>query len=380
MVSITLVHQPMNFLKNILHKKEDPIQSYHDFWNWFQKNERNLYKVIKEKRDVKENFFNILSPKLDELRDGYHFTAGMSGDGIVRLTFTADGVIENIVFVEELVQSAPEIKGWKIIALKQPIDEEELDIDSVSIDMSGYTFNTSNLSFYAIEDPAHPDEIDITVVYHDDFDEKAASTISSGTSIFLEHYLGELRFATAFDNITVVGKSEAEKELVPILKLRDFLIWREKEFIEKYEGLRHNTENDNYSGFTAETEEGKPVIAVINTDLLAWDSKASHPWTAIIEINYNGVEDSGLPDEETLHLLDDIENNITGQLQDFEGYLNVGRETSNNIRAIFFACKDFRKPSRVFDEIQHTFADSFEISFGIFKDKYWRSFSRFEVG
>lgn len=378
MGSITLVYQPMNFLKNILNKKEEPIQSYQDFWNWFLKNERDLYKVMKENRNVKEKFFNVISPKLDELRDGYHFTTGMSDDDIVTLTITADGVIENIVFVEELVQAAPTIKGWTIVALKRPVDEEGMDIEEVAIDMGGYTFEASNLSFYEMED-ANPDEIDITVVYGDDFDEKRASTISSGTSIFLEHYLGELRFATAFDNITVVGKSEAEKESVPILKLRDFLIWREKEFIEKYEGLRHNTENDTYSGFTAETKEGKPVIAVINTDLLAWDSKASHPWIAIIEINYNGVEDSGLPDEETLHLLDDIENKITEQLQDFEGYLNVGRETSNDIRAIFFACKDFRKPSKVFDEIQHTFADSFEISFGIFKDKYWKSFSRFEA-
>jgi hypothetical protein len=369
----------MNFLKNILNKKEEPIQSYQDFWNWFQKNERDLFKVIKENRHVKESFFNIISPRLDELRDGYHFTAGMSGNDIVRLTFTADGTIENMVFVEELVQAAPEIKGWKLVALKQPVDEENLDINTVAIDMGGYTFDTSNLSFYAIEDPAHPDEIDITVVYHNDFDEEAASTISSGAAIFLEHYLGELKFATALDNMTVVGKSEAEKELVPILKLRDFLTWREKEFIEKYEGLRHSTDNDEYSGFEAETEDGKPVIAFINTDLLAWDSKASHPWIAIIEINYNGVEDSGLPDEETLRQLEDIENNITEQLRDFDGYLNIGRETSNNVRAIFFACKDFRKPSKVFDEIQHTFSDSFEISFGIFKDKYWKSFSRFQI-
>lgn len=369
----------MNFLKNILNKKEEPIQSYQDFWNWFRKNERDLFKVIKENRHVKENFFNIISPKLDELRDGYHFTAGMSGNDIVRLTFTADGTIENIVFVEELVQAAPEIQGWKIVALKQPVDEEFLDINTVAINMGGYTFDTSNLSFYAIEYPAYPDEIDITVVHHNDFDEEAASTISGGAAIFLEHYLGELKFATALDNMTVVGKSEAEKELVPILKLRDFLIWREKEFIEKYEGLRHSTDNDEYSGFEAETEDGKPVIAFINTDLLAWDSKASHPWIAIIEINYNGVEGSGLPDEETLRQLEDIENNITEQLRDFGGYLNIGRETSNNVRAIFFACKDFRKPSKVFDEIQHTFSDSFEISFGIFKDKYWKSFSRFQI-
>ena len=37
------------------------------------------------------------------------------------------------------------------------------------------------------------------------------------------------------------------KELIPISKLKDFLTWREKEFIEKYEGTRHNTENDSYA-------------------------------------------------------------------------------------------------------------------------------------
>jgi hypothetical protein len=369
----------MSFLKKILNKKEDAIQSYQDFWNWFQKNERALFKAIKEKRDVKKNFFAVISPKLNELHHGYHITAGMHNANTVKLTITVDGYIRNIVFAEELVQAAPEIKGWEIVALKQPVDEEGLPIDTVAIDMGGYSFEISNLSFYTTEDRDHPDEIDITIVYHDDFDEKAASTISSGTTIFLEHYLGELRFATAFDNITVVGKSKAKKELVPILKLRDFLIWREKEFIEKYEGVRHNTENDNYSGFEAETKDGKLAIAVINTDLLAWDSKASHPWIAILEINYNGVENSGLPDEETLTQLDDIENSITEQLQDFDGYLNIGRETLNNVRGIFFACKDFRKPSKVFYETQQKFSDSFEIDFSIFKDKYWRSFSRFEV-
>ena len=368
----------MSFLKNILNKKEEPIQSYQDFWNWFQKNERELFKVLKEKRDIEKNFFDKLSLKLDELREGYHFTAGIHDDDTARLTITADGSITNIVFVEELVQATPEIKGWKIVALKQPVDEERLSRDSVSIEMNGYKFGASNLHFYANEDPAHPDEIDVTVVY-DDFNAEDESTITSGTHIYLEHYLGELTFATALDNINVIGRSDAEKELVPILKLKDFLIWREKEFIEKYEGLRHNTENDEYAAFEAELEDGKPVFASVNTDLLAWDSKASHPWVAIIEINYNGDDESGLPDEETLNLLDDIENSITEELPDFEGYLNIGRETSNNIRAIFFACKDFRKPSKVFDKIQSMHAHQFEIDFSVYKDKYWQSFSRFQV-
>ena len=42
-----------------------------------------------------------------------------------------------------------------------------------------------------------------------------------------------------------MAKAKIKKELIPIEKLKDFLIWRQKEFIEKYEGTRRNTIDDN---------------------------------------------------------------------------------------------------------------------------------------
>jgi len=62
-----------------------------------------------------------------------------------------------------------------------------------------------------------------------------------GIYIFLDNYLGELDFLNNIDNLKVINKKEAEKELVSIGKLKDFLIWRQKEFIEKYEGVWYNT-------------------------------------------------------------------------------------------------------------------------------------------
>ena len=64
--------------------------------------------------------------------------------------------------------------------------------------------------------------------------------------------------------------------------------WVRGVFVEKYNGFRHNTENDSYSGLDATLKNGLPLVAVINTDLLNWDSKASHPWIAIMEIKYDG--------------------------------------------------------------------------------------------
>ncbi len=84
-----------------------------------------------------------------------------------------------------------------------------------------------------------------------------------------------------------------------------------------------------------------------------------------------------MPDEETYHLLSEIEDNILKELKDFEGYLNIGRQTADSIREIYFACKDFRKPSKVLYQIQCDYAEKIDIGFDVFKDKYWQSFNRF---
>ena len=67
------------------------------------------------------------------------------------------------------------------------------------------------------------------------------------------------------------------------------------------------------------------------------------------------------------------------ELKDVDGYLNIGRQTANGEREIYFACKDFRKPSKIFFKIQTNYSNSFEIDYDIYKDKYWQSFNRFNT-
>jgi hypothetical protein len=148
-------------------------------------------------------------------------------------------------------------------------------------------------------------------------------------------------------------------------------------FVEKYESVRYNTEDDQYSILEAELESGNKLIAVINTDLLQWDNKASHPWILTVEIPYDGSNNNGLPDEETYQLLDEVEEKITAQLKDFDGYLNIGRQTAEDVRKFTCACKNFRKPSKVIFEIQNGYQGKLSLSYEIRKDKYWQSFNRF---
>ena len=360
----------MSFLKSIFNPKKEPIKSYADFWNWFQKNEKVFFNVVKIHKNVEKGFFDKLSPKLNELKDGYFYLTGMHDDNTAELIITADGSVKNIVFVEELIDAAPKLVGWKFTALKPA-----LNIKDVNIEMGGYKFNSENLSFYSTDLVDYPDEIDITIV-HNDLTEENKKQISNGVYIFLDNYLGELDFLNNIDNLTTVGLKQKQKEPVSIEKLKDFLVWREKEFIEKHEGIRYDTENDTYSILEAELS-GNALIAVINTDLLHWDSKASHPWIAVLTIKYDGSNNNGMPDDKDYKLLDAIEEELIPELKDIDGFLNIGRQTANGNREIYFACKDFRRPSKVFFKIQQKYSVSYKIDYDIYKDKYWKSFERF---
>jgi hypothetical protein len=361
----------MSFLRYLFVKKDETIKSYADFWSWFKRNEKIFFKVIKEQKNIEQDFFDKLAPKLNELKDGIYYLTGMFDDDTVELILTPEGVIKDVVFVEELVSSAPEIAGWRFTALKPA-----MDINDVNITMAGFKFHKGNLSFYANKDADFPDEIDITVVYSD-FSEDKKSAIRFGTFIFLDNFIGELNFATSVDEIIVDGKADEKAVLMPIEKLKDYLLWRQKEFIEKYDGVYNMDENGSYSLLEAKLQNGNKKIAAINTDLLMWDSKASHPWLLKIDIKYDGASNHGMPDSETYKLIREIEEKITDKLAAVDGHLYIGRETAEGTREVYFACKDFRYSSKVVHQIGRDYESRLELSYIIYKDKYWRSYNRF---
>jgi hypothetical protein len=346
--------------------------NYSVFWDWFTQRERTYFQAVKEGTHIQEAFFDDLSPALDAVKEGLYFQAGMADADTAELIISAEGAIENIVFAEELVAAAPSLAGWKLTVLKEAIP----NIEDIVIHMADYEFRASNIHFYPDYEAAYPDEIAITVT-HADLTEENHTTIENGTLIFLDTYLGELAFATLVDQVTVVRESQAQQELIPVTKLRDFLTWRQKEFVEKYSGMRHETDKDTYASFTAERASGQQLIAIMNTDLLAWDAKASHPWVLVITIPFDGTQRNGMPDSKTYELLNQLEEELIAELPDHEGYLNVGRQTADGSRGVYFACQDFRKPSKVLYQFQAHYAGTIDLEYVLYKDKYWQTFERF---
>lgn len=358
-----------NYFKSTLKTK---ISSNGDFWHWFVKNEMRFFRVVKSQQNIQKNFFNELSRSLSKLRNGYFFLVGMYNDNTAELVLTADGNAKNVVFVEELVQQAPKLKNWIVTALKQPsINHDE------GLEMHGYKFSSNNVSFYENTNPNKPDLISITFT-HPQLNHENRSEITNGIYLFIENYLGELNMLTIIDELHFQTLSEANQPLNSIEKLNSYLTWRQKEFVEKYEGIKRNTESDKHGSYEATLENGKPLLAVINTDLLSWDSHPSHPWILVTEIKYES-EPNGLPNKKTLKNLYKIDDALLDKLKDEKGYLYIGSQTSESIRTLFFACRDFRYPSKIVDKLQNNNEHRFEIEYDLYKDKYWQSFDKYRL-
>lgn len=367
----------MNFLKRLLTKKATaPVNQ--SLWEWFVEHEQTLFLAVKSKdsQKINDRFLQAIMPRLQATHDTLYCEIGMFDDATAELVISAQGDVKSFVFAEELVAAAPSLTRWKFTALKP-----SMGLHDMGIRMGGYAFDWKKIGFFYNDDPRYPDEIQLIFV-HQDFTAENRDLVTQGVFLFLETVLGERDAATLVDKGTVTGPSPDNKPLIPMEKLIDFLSWKEKEFVEKYQGVRHQTNNDDYLALDGEDNDGFPSIAVVNKDLLNWDAKASHPWMLVLEIDYkktNGVGKKGLPDDKHYQLMTQLEEELCQQLPDSAGYLSLGRQTYKSTTTFFLACKEYRNASKKTYELLQRYAQQLACSYEIYKDKYWKTMEAFRT-
>lgn len=366
----------MNFFRKLLGKPA-ASSTIAGFWNWFLPNESAFYQIIKKKdgRLIHSRFLDKIVPRLQALNPEFYCETGMLDDASAELVISAEGDIKSFVFVEDLVAAAPVLRNWKFTALKPSTGT------GMSIEMNGTSFDNETIRFLYEEEPGYPDEINLVMV-HRDYSEDNKKTITQGCLLYLDALLGELNAATLIDNVAVKAPDPArDLSLIPMDKLNEFLDWKEKEFVEKYEGTRHNTAGDEYAALEGQDEEGLPSIGVVNADLLDWDAKASHPWMTAVVVDYTkmkGMNDNGMPGDAQFGAFKRLQDDLDHQLTDAAGYLNLGRETYKGESRIWYACKEFRTVSRLIDQTLRPHRDAgLACSYEIYKDKYWRTMDKF---
>lgn len=361
----------MSLFKTIFGKEEKvEIHSYQDFWDWFQQNEKNFYEVLKSDKGVDKKFLDLVHKNLEQLHKGYDLVAEMK-ENVAELIFTVHGNIENIVFAEDLVKSAPAIPNWHFVAL---IPEQGEGFEE---EVNHKNFNEKNIYFYPSENPDFADETDLTFVYSEPLG-KNRDAVSEGISEFLKNYLGELKFATQIDSFSVIENHKAEKDLIPVTELKAYLENREKDFSEKHKGSLQEV-GSQLGAFEVFAQNGFPVRLLLNVPLLRWQKRFSYPWISVLKIGFSPME-NGLPEQGDFDFMNEIDEQMKQKLTPENGHLYIGRETYDGTREVYFASKDFRETARVFDEIIKKYGEEFTFTTDIFKDKYWKYFVKYNLG
>lgn len=156
-------------------KKKDPIEN---FWQWFTENEFQFDNLTQE--NVKEKL-DLIGNHLRKISDGLVVEVSKNHEGFRDLTISAEGDKEKFPIVREIVDKAPQIRGWTVTAFRQRANIAFiLETDSIK-------YNTAEMFFQPL---IEGDEFDLIVYAENlkDVDEKTAFHFGM---IVMDNLLGE---------------------------------------------------------------------------------------------------------------------------------------------------------------------------------------------
>ncbi|QUM76943.1 hypothetical protein HWV00_12220 [Moritella sp. 24] len=201
-LTILLVMLPMG-----LFAKESKEQK---FWKWFAKNETTIFEFDKDGYKV----LGLISSKLTSYKDGVTYEISHVKDGKREFIISADGISDTFPQIESLVESAPELELFTIIAFRPRIDGYE----GFKLEYAGREFDVSKVwVYFRVEDGFFD-----LIVYHPDFNEQESNVFIAGSYILLDMALGEY---DVVKNIRYIDHQKlpdnpVELELIPFADLR----------------------------------------------------------------------------------------------------------------------------------------------------------------
>lgn len=363
------------FLKKLFSKKKKKPTHWtaEQFWIWFVAKQDGFYKRIKKSDDETPIVLDEILEEVQKFHSGIYGLIGFYEPNVLEFVFTSDGEIKNFVFIDELVAKAPKLSNWKFTRLKPKITHFD-----PAIHTNDLVFSKEKLSFYTVDDPEYPDEIDIVLLHEDYVKEEDHRAVMNGCLLYLDNCLGELDFATKIDYIDLKRKEEMPKgtETIPIEKLSDYVLWREKEFLQRYESTDTPLPENEKSNLLEAEVDGYPLFAVVSTCWREWPYKPFYCWAVKLVIHYKGQE-NGLPSKEQLELIQEYESRFIDSLS-FLPICHVGRTTHQHESTVYLYTNEYNQVSRSISQfLADTASESFEVTYHIYRDKYWRNVGRF---
>jgi hypothetical protein len=182
------------------------------FWDWFQRNSERLLHFEAEQ----EALFAELSAELMRVHKGLTFELGPLQDGQREFILSADGIRKVLPVVQVLVDAAPPLPGWKILAFRQ---RKPLDL---TIRLGGSELGADDIWFESQPEGQHTG----LRLYIRGLGEANRRDLLQLAFIFLDCALGEYDVATRVGSIEFhpLPPDPAARGLRPLLEVRELFI------------------------------------------------------------------------------------------------------------------------------------------------------------
>jgi hypothetical protein len=129
------------------------------FWEWFKRNNKEYLELKKKTKKEASYWMNELTAHLRVCFRYFGFSITLPDNGVAKLTVTVNGRAMYFEKVEAFVAKAPEIPGWTVISLEEPMPVDfmlEKPIEKAGIHPSEFSFS------FASDEPADTD----IIIYH----------------------------------------------------------------------------------------------------------------------------------------------------------------------------------------------------------------------
>ena len=190
------------------------------FWDWFKKNEAKFFFLNQiDDKDEKESILDEFLENLHSYCDSLYFEIGGRPNEKQDLIITAEGDTDFFNKVETLVNQAPELEHWNIIAFKPVMEDFITEYNGIKLD-------PKSMYFIPLGNEASQ-KIGLRI-YVDNYNSSNEKDFLYIAYLVLDNILGEKSNALDIGYVemeTLPAVSE-RKELIELTKLPRYIVWK----------------------------------------------------------------------------------------------------------------------------------------------------------
>lgn len=194
-------------------KKGDSIES---FWVWFSKNE----KKYRNFQDNPDKYLNELLSKAEKISEGLAIELEPPKDGIINMTVSADGDVDLFPVVQQIVDKAPNISGWRFFAFRQRVPAEK--VKGMVLKAQNHELNPDMMKFSPV---INGDSLDI-IIYANNVTAENYNQVAYGGLMLVDNILGEYDCVTkvrSYDFKNMPSNTDNLTDLFPLIELAAYV-------------------------------------------------------------------------------------------------------------------------------------------------------------